>query len=555
MIVFDAAHRAVHYPPDRRFRIWIRPAIVIWTVAAILAVIAAAWIEVAISGLPPIPLIPVIHPNNVAGPHGFPAWIRWSHFFNFLFLMLLIRSGLSILVDHPRLYFNDDCTPGSEWIRFTPLKVPRDRVWTAKDDARYISPVVGTPGYRHTIGVARVWHFINVHGFILTGLFFVAMLFDTEQWKRLVPTSSVVLLQGWNTWVHYATFHLPPEPNGFYGYNALQQIAYFAVVFVFGPLAILTGIAMSPAVVNRFPWYARLFGGRQSARSIHFLTMLTFFAFIVVHVTLISMTGFLRNMNHIVLGTDDRGHLGAWLGFVGIGVVVLSWVVAHYLSWKHPRGLQHALKFVTYPMQLLTLNRLQPQQNYSEKDISPYFWPNGKMPVSADWKNLARNEFRDFRLKVGGLVENPVELSLAEMEELGGTEHITMHHCIQGWTGIAKWGGIPMKALIELVRPKPEAKTVAFFSFGEALYGGPYYDTQSMENVLKSECLLASRMNGQRLPEVYGAPLRLRVENQLGYKMVKWIERIEFVESEKQLGKGEGGKNEDDEYFDLLPNI
>jgi methionine sulfoxide reductase catalytic subunit len=100
------------------------------------------------------------------------------------------------------------------------------------------------------------------------------MLFYTEQWRRLVPTSPVVLLQAWNTWMHYATFHLPPEPNGFYGYNALQQIAYFVAVFVFGVLAILTGIAMSPAVVNRFPWYARIFGGRQAARSIHFLTML-----------------------------------------------------------------------------------------------------------------------------------------------------------------------------------------------------------------------------------------------------------------------------------------
>jgi methionine sulfoxide reductase catalytic subunit len=105
------------------------------------------------------------------------------------------------------------------------------------------------------------------------------------------------------------------------------------------------------------------------------------------------------------------------------------------------------------------------------------------------------------------------------------------------------------------VRPKPEAKVVAFFSFGEALYGGPYYDTQSLENVRKAECLLAIQMNDQRLPDVYGAPLRLRVENQLGYKMVKWIERIEFIQSEKQLGAGEGGKNEDDEYFDLLPNI
>lgn len=99
------------------------------------------------------------------------------------------------------------------------------------------------------------------------------------------------------------------------------------------------------------------------------------------------------------------------------------------------------------------------------------------------------------------------------------------------------------------------AKTVVFFSFGEGLYGGVYYDTQSLENVLKPECLLASEMNGAPLTEEYGAPLRLRVENQLGYKMVKWIERIEFIESEKQVGEGEGGTNEDDEYFDELPNI
>jgi DMSO/TMAO reductase YedYZ molybdopterin-dependent catalytic subunit len=177
------------------------------------------------------------------------------------------------------------------------------------------------------------------------------------------------------------------------------------------------------------------------------------------------------------------------------------------------------------------------------------------MPIRDDWKGLAETGFENYRLKVGGLVERPLELSLADLEKLGETEHITMHHCIQGWSGIARWGGIPMKALIDLVQPKPEAKVVAFFSFGEALYGGPYYDTQSLENVLKAQCLLASRMNGQRLPQAYGAPLRLRVENQLGYKMVKWIERIEFIDSEKTLGKGEGGKNEDDEYFDLLPNI
>lgn len=555
MIAFDDAHRSVHYPPDRRFRIWIKPSILIGIFVAVAAIVGAAWIEFAVWGLPAVPAVPQIYPNNFAGPHGFPAWVRYCHFFNFLFVMLLIRSGLSILVDHPRLYFNDGCTPGSEWIRVTPLKIPKGRLWTAKDDARYISPLVGTPGYRHTIGIARVWHFINVHGFIATGIIFIAMLFSTEQWRRIVPTSPLVLLQAWNTFVHYATFHLPPEPNGFYGYNALQQIAYFTVVFVFGVLAIATGIAMSPAVVNRFPWYARIFGGRQAARSIHFLTMVSFLAFLVVHVTLIVMTGFARNMNHIVMGTDDGNPIGMYLGFVGIFVVIVSWIAAHYISWRHPRGLQHALKSVTYPMQLLTLNRLLPEQKYSEDQISPFFWPNGKMPIREDWKNLLESGFKDFRLRVGGLVENPVELSLADLESLGEVEHITMHHCIQGWSGIAKWGGVSMAKLIQLVRPKPEARVVAFFSFGEALYGGHYYDTQSIENVQKPQCLLATHMNGKPLDGVYGAPLRLRVENQLGYKMVKWIERIEFIQSEKLLGEGEGGKNEDDEYFDLLPNI
>lgn len=130
-----------------------------------------------------------------------------------------------------------------------------------------------------------------------------------------------------------------------------------------------------------------------------------------------------------------------------------------------------------------------------------------------------------------------------------------MHHCIQGWSGIAQWSGLPLAKLAELVRPKPEAKVAVFRSFGEGLYGGEYYDTQQLENALQTQCILAYEMNYEPLARLYGAPLRLRVENQLGYKMVKWIKAIEFVASEKQVGKGHGGKNEDDEYFDLEPDI
>jgi len=332
--------------------------------------------------------------------------------------MMLVRSGLSILMDHPRLYFNNDCTPGTEWIRFTPLRVPKDRVWTAKDDARYISPVFALPGYRHTVGVARSWHFIDVYGFIITGLIFIPLLFITGQWERVVPTSWIVLPQAWNTFVHYANFRFPPEPNGFYGYNALQQLAYFAAIFLFAPLSILTGAAMSPAMVNRFSWFPRFFGGRQGARSIHFLMMLSWVTFLIVHVTLVVLTGFKRNMNHIVLGTDNLRPLGMILGFAGIAVVIATWVAAHYTSWKFPRLLQHLQKAVSQPLRLATLNRFSPSEQYTKDQISPYFWPNGKRPERADWKQLSAARFRDFRLKVGGLVERPVALSLLEIQAL-----------------------------------------------------------------------------------------------------------------------------------------
>jgi methionine sulfoxide reductase catalytic subunit len=555
MISFDAAHRAVHYPDDRRFRIWIRPSVLAVIAILVIVPLALAWIEAAFFGLPHIAPSPASLQGALTGPHGFPAWIRWSHFFNLFFLFMLMRSGISILMDHPRLYFNDHCTPGTEWIRFTPLRVPTDHLWTAKDDARYISPVVGLPGYRHTVGVARSWHFINVYGFVLVGVFFVCGLLTSDQWMRLVPTSFSVFVEAWNTFVRYANLSLPPEPNGFYGYNALQQLAYAATIFIMAPLNILTGLAMSPALVNHFPRYTRIFGGRQAARSIHFVLLVGFALFVVVHVILVVLTGFKRNMNHIVLGTDDLRPDGMILGFIGIAAVVLSWIVAHYISWHFPRGLQHAQKAITEPVKLVTLDRLIPAEHYTKKDISPHFWPNGKMPIREDWKQLAAGNFRDYKLKISGLVDHAVELSLADMRKLGIEEYVTMHHCIQGWSGIAQWRGLSMRRLIEHVRPKPYAKVIAFYSFGESLYGGPYYDTQSIEEAMKAQCILAVEMNGAPLSEVYGAPLRLRVENQLGYKMVKWIERIEFITSEKLLGEGEGGKNEDDEYFDLLPNI
>ncbi len=543
----------MQFPDDRRLRVSLRPWALCLLAFVVLAPLAIAWIQYLARGLP---INRPLHPlTEAGGPPGFPGWVCLAHWINFFFMTLMMRSGLSILADHPRLYWNDHCTPDTEWIRLTPLKVPRDGVWTAKDDARYLPPLLGLPGYRHTIGLARVWHFFSVPFFVLNGVLYVALLFLSRHSERLVPRSWNIVPEAWSVFVHYATFHLPAEPNGFYHFNPLQQISYCAVVFVMAPLSILSGLAMSPAIESRFPWYGNLFGGRQGARSLHFLLLLGYLGFTAIHVAMIAVTGLGRNMNHITRSADDSSPKGIFVGLAVIGGTAIFWTVAHWLSWRRPRTLQHLSASSEGFLRALSLNALKPRTHYTREDISPFFWPNGKLPTSKEWLDLAEGEFKDFKLKVGGLVENPMDLSLEDLKRLGKEEQITMHHCIQGWTGIAEWGGVPLQKIVDLVKPKAGATTVAFTSFGEGLYGGLYYDTHTLGNVLKPQSMLAWEMNFQPLPRLHGAPLRLRIENQLGYKMVKWIQSIEFVETHKTLGKGEGGTNEDDEYFDLIANI
>lgn len=544
----------VHYPADRRFQGWVRPGFVILFVGLVGLPLVTAWAQFLAVGLPAMPGGGA--PELSEGIHAFPWWLRIAHYLNFLFLILLARSGLSVLMDHPRLYWTDHCTPGTEWLRFTPVgALPTDRVWSAKEDARYISPWLALPGYRHTIGMARHWHLLCALFWFLNGLTYLTLLFGTGQWRHLTPSSCQVVPDAWAIFVHYATFHMPVESDSFSRYNALQQLAYFLVVFVLAPLSPLTGLAMSPAIDNRFPWYPKLFGGRQVARSIHFLLLLGYVGFLIVHVTLVAATGLARNMNHIVRGVDDASWAGAWLGLVALAGVALACLVAHWAAWKYPRALQYLVEHIHAVMRLIFFEHIAPRAQFSKADISPFLWPNGKMPASEEWTALAADDFKDFRLKVYGLVEHPVALSLDEIKALGKQQQITMHHCIQGWSGVAEWGGLSLAKLVELVKPKVEAKVCVFHSFGEGLYGGEYYDTQTLDNILQPQCILAYEMNDRPLGRLYGAPLRLRVENQLGYKMVKWVKAVEFIADEKDVGKGHGGKNEDDEYFDVLPEI
>ena len=144
--------------------------------------IAAAYLQWGLWGLPPVPESP---PLPFTEHDAFHAWMRVTHYVNLFFMILLVRSGLQILMSHPRLYWNVHCTPGTEWLRLTPVEVPRDRLYTAKDDSGYLSPWIGLPGYQHTMGMARHWHFLSAVFWVGNGLIFVVLLFWTEQWRAM----------------------------------------------------------------------------------------------------------------------------------------------------------------------------------------------------------------------------------------------------------------------------------------------------------------------------------------------------------------------------------
>ena len=484
---------------------------------------------------------------------GFPWWLRWQHFLNLLFMMFMIRAGLQILADHPRLYVNTACKPDTEWMRLRDA-VPADRrdpedsqrVWTAKMDSVALPKHIGLPGIRHTIGLARWWHFTFDLLWLINGVVFMILLFSTDQWKRLIPTSWEVFPNALSTALQYLSLELPGNA-GFSTYNALQLLAYFITVFIAAPLAVVTGLLQAPAIAGRFGTSVGLLN-RQVARTVHFGVLVWMLSFIAIHTLMVFATGFVGNVNHITLGTDTNSYLGVALYLAWMAVVVTFWLVASPLTIKYPRTVQR-VGTVTVGWLKKLLERWAPKATYTKDDITDYFWPNGTLPVSEEYRNLQAGNWSDYVLRVDGLVENPLEITYAELLALPKQDQITHHFCIQGWSAIGEWTGVPMRTICEIVKPLPNAKWVAFYSFAEGSDGGRYYDCHPIENMYHHQTILAYGLNGAPLNESHGAPVRLRDEVELGFKMVKWIEAVEFLESYDHVGGGYGGYNEDHEYY------
>ena len=190
-------------------------------------------------------------------------------------------------------------------------------------------------------------------------------------------------------------------------------------------------------------------------------------------------------------------------------------------------------------------------QEFSEGDRSPTFRSNGTAEPNSDiYRALAAGAFADYRLQVNGLVVQPASFSLAELRALPSRTQITRHDCVEGWSAIAKWKGTRLAALLETVRPKPEARFVVFHCADPMEDDGTslYYESIDLEDAFHPQTILAYEMNDAVLPIANGAPIRLRVERQLGYKHAKYVMRIELVESFDKIAGGKGGYWEDQGY-------
>jgi DMSO/TMAO reductase YedYZ molybdopterin-dependent catalytic subunit len=208
-------------------------------------------------------------------------------------------------------------------------------------------------------------------------------------------------------------------------------------------------------------------------------------------------------------------------------------------------------EILTRKAQRALMPRKSMAQEFPESARSPEFRSNGTaIPDNPQYKALAASGFAAYRLEVGGLVEKRGAFSLEDLRAMPSRTQITRHDCVEGWSAIGKWKGVPLTAVLERVLPTAAARYVVFHCADpmESDGSSPYYESIDMEDAYHPQTILAYELNDRTLPVPNGAPLRLRVERQLGYKHAKYLMRLELVDSFEKIAGGKGGYWEDQGY-------
>ncbi|MGC5171772.1 cytochrome b/b6 domain-containing protein [Microbacterium sp. DT81.1] len=265
-------------------------------ILALMAVFAVRWAITLPFMQDFLTAYPGEYPLPEGSQPGFPAWLQWQHFFNTFLIVLIIRTGLQVRTDKRPSVF-----------------------WTPRWSKNGKGKISLSLWFHQSLDV--LW--------LVNGLLFIVLLFATGHWVRIVPTSWEVFPNALSAAIQYVSLDWPTE-NGWVNYNSLQQLAYFATVFIAAPLAVITGVRMS----GFWPKNAKALNKAypiEWARAVHFPVMLYFVAFIIVHVALVFATGALRNLNHMYAGSDAVNWVGFWI-FVGSMVIIgIGWIAARPL--------------------------------------------------------------------------------------------------------------------------------------------------------------------------------------------------------------------------------
>jgi DMSO/TMAO reductase YedYZ molybdopterin-dependent catalytic subunit len=244
----------------------------------------------------------------------------------------------------------------------------------------------------------------------------------------------------------------------------------------------------------------------------------------------------------------------SWLKAGGAALTSL-WLAACDKIGQDPKVLSvvSSAEGLTRRVQRLVVDRKALAREFTHADISPVFKPNGSIdPQDADYLAHKAAGFADYRLVIDGLVEHPLSLSLADLRAQPSRTQITRHDCVEGWSAIGKWTGARLGPLLDRAGLKKEARYIVFHcadTLEQTLDGsGQYYESIDLIDAHHPQTILAYDLNDRPLPVANGAPLRLRVERQLGYKQAKYIMRLEAVADFAHIARGGGGFWEDRGY-------
>jgi DMSO/TMAO reductase YedYZ molybdopterin-dependent catalytic subunit len=245
---------------------------------------------------------------------------------------------------------------------------------------------------------------------------------------------------------------------------------------------------------------------------------------------------------------ERRGFLRAGIGFAAGGALAGCDAISHNDAAVDVLRSAEAVNNSVHRV----LGRRAMAQEFTPADVPPVFRANGTtMPPGESYAAMVANQFADWRLKIDGLVDKPLEFTMAQLQALPSRTQITRHDCVEGWSCIGQWKGVRLSHLLNMAKLKPEAKFVVFHCLDQMDEDDDetmYYESVDLDDAFHEQTILAYELNGKPVPVENGAPLRARIERQLGYKQPKYLYRIELVDSFAKMGGGKGGYWEDQGY-------